>query len=329
MKHRIRPLWALASTSVLLAVGVSGCAFPGLTSAPHPRGITSAGGRGATGPTGPQGLTGPPGATGPTGATGAEGDAGLSGPQGLQGLRGLTGVTGASGPMGPTGATGLQGLAGTNGTAVLSGSGQPNSTLGGVGDFYVETSNDTLWGPKTANGGWVLGGVSLIGATGATGTTGVAGPQGMQGPMGVTGPQGPQGPMGPTGAAGAAGATGLTGPGYAFVTATGSTGPTPGVGRTYWVDVEVTVTSGASPLTGSCGVGEFPVGIVQTVFYGSINWPAFAGTAAPGFSIAGVVSLPSSGPAPTPLHVQCMTNTGTPITVNSVRWYMSPVQVAP
>lgn len=62
MKRGTRPVWALISTSMLLAVGLPGCAGTGLTSAPPHRGTTSASGRGTMGATGPRGATG---ATGP------------------------------------------------------------------------------------------------------------------------------------------------------------------------------------------------------------------------------------------------------------------------
>jgi hypothetical protein len=93
------------------------------------------------------------------------------------------------------------------------------------GDFYINTSTNELFGPKT-NGIWPAG-VSLVGpqgiqgiagpqglqgTTGATGLTGPAGAQGIQGATGAAGPQGPIGLTGPQGLAGTAGATGATGP---------------------------------------------------------------------------------------------------------------------
>lgn len=56
---------------------------------------------------------------------------------------------------------------------VLSGAGAPAANLGNVGDIYINTSNGTLYGPKTALG-W---------GSGAS----------LQGPAGPTGPQGPAG----------------------------------------------------------------------------------------------------------------------------------------
>ncbi|MDP4627001.1 MAG: collagen-like protein, partial [Schleiferiaceae bacterium] len=53
---------------------------------------------------------------------------------------------------------------------------------GALGDFYLNTASNTLFGPKTS-GGWGSG-VSLVG------------PAGAQGPQGTIGPQGPAGPVG-------------------------------------------------------------------------------------------------------------------------------------
>ncbi|MFN5372440.1 MAG: hypothetical protein ACK5B6_13350, partial [Bacteroidia bacterium] len=91
-------------------------------------------------------------------------------PAGAQGPQGLQGATGAQGPQGPAGA---------NGQTILNGTSNPISGTGALGDFYLNTATNTLFGPKTA-GGWGTG-VSLIGP---------AGPQGAQG---ATGPQGPAG----------------------------------------------------------------------------------------------------------------------------------------
>ena len=62
------------------------------------------------------------------------------------------------------GLPGPQGDAGTNGRTILSGSVNP-TTQGDNGDFYINTSTSTLFGPK-ASGTWPSG-VSLIGPQGA------------------------------------------------------------------------------------------------------------------------------------------------------------------
>jgi len=65
------------------------------------------------------------------------------------------------------------------GGAMLSGSGAPGKRLGQPGDFYLRTSDHTLYGPKTARG-WGDP-VSLVGPSGAAGAQGPAGPQGAAG----------------------------------------------------------------------------------------------------------------------------------------------------
>jgi hypothetical protein len=78
--------------------------------------------------------------------------------------------------------------AGLNLNTLRSGSSLPLPTLGANGDFYINTANWRVYGPKTTlNWG---SGASMIGATG---------PQGVPGPQGLTGPQGPQGLQGPVG----------------------------------------------------------------------------------------------------------------------------------
>ena len=146
---------------------------------------------------------------GPRGATGAQG------PAGADGLRGADGAIGPQGPAGNDGATGAQGQAGAagadgtdgaDGTSVLSGPEAPEDAIGMPGDFYLDTTESVLYGPKTDEG-WEVG-VLLVGpqgqagatgATGATGSVGATGATGLQGPAGATGATGPQGPAGPAG----------------------------------------------------------------------------------------------------------------------------------
>lgn len=67
-------------------------------------------------------------------------------------------------------ASGIQGNPGTNGNSVLNGAGAPSSGTGANGDFYIDTTNTVLYGPK-ASGSWPSG-VSLKGAIGGvTGST--------------------------------------------------------------------------------------------------------------------------------------------------------------
>ena len=157
-----------------------------------------AGATGAQGPVGPAGQNGtiiysgdgvPPASTGNNGDFYIDLSNGyLYGPKTASGwgtpvnLNGATGATGATGAKGATGATGATGAAGTQ---IRAGATAPSSTLGNVGDYYLDTTNYRLYGPKTSSG-WGTP-ISLQGPTGATGA------KGATGPAGPTGPQGPEG----------------------------------------------------------------------------------------------------------------------------------------
>ena len=101
---------------------------------------------------------------------------------------------------------------GTVGNTILSGPGNPfDQSLGQAGDFYLNTTTSTLFGPKTAIAPyWPASGTSLVGSGGGAGTQG---PVGATGPQGDTGPAGATGPAGSTGPAGPLGATGPVAPG--------------------------------------------------------------------------------------------------------------------
>ena len=86
----------------------------------------------------------------------------------------------SAGPMGPTGATGATGSTGPSGTLVRSGSSAPTSGDGNDGDWWIETTNSRLYGPK-ASGAWPGSYVSLIGPQGVQGVQGVQGIQGETG----------------------------------------------------------------------------------------------------------------------------------------------------
>lgn len=129
---------------------------------------------------------------GPTGADGADGADGLDGTDGTSFLSGsgapddvLTGVDGdmyldytAYDIYGPKTAgawgsgTSILGTVGSDGNTVLNGAVNP-TTEGVNGDFYLNTSTYTIFGPKAA-GIWPSG-VSLIGTDGLDGTDGVDG----------------------------------------------------------------------------------------------------------------------------------------------------------
>src|SRR5262249_38562576 len=100
----------------------------------------------------------------------------LVGPQGSQGIKGDTGSTGSQGPPGTTGA---QGNPGADGKTVLNGTTVPAAGTGNNGDFYIRTTTNEIYGPKTS------------GAWGSP--TSLVGPQGLPGPTGSTGSQGPPG----------------------------------------------------------------------------------------------------------------------------------------
>ena len=115
---------------------------------------------------------------------------------------------------------------GTVGNTILNGVVNPTSQgLGQVGDFYLNTATNTLFGPKTAiSPYWPAEGVVLSGGAGATGPAGPTGATGATGAAGATGPAGPTGATGAAGATGSAGADGADGQiGPAGVA--GATGP--------------------------------------------------------------------------------------------------------
>jgi collagen type VII alpha len=148
----------------------------------------STGAQGPQGPQGIQGATGATGATGPanslgigtvtTGAAGSSASATITGAAPNQTLaltipRGDTGATGSAGATGSTGATGSAGAAGADGKTVRNGSGAPSGGTGVDGDYYIDNTAHTIYGPK-ASGSWGSS-TSLVGPTGATGATGAAG----------------------------------------------------------------------------------------------------------------------------------------------------------
>ena len=194
-----------------LASGLLGQCVPGSLTGPQgPQGV-----QGSAGPQGSQGAIGLQGPQGTNGAQGSQGMIGAQGSQGTAGSLGPQGTTGAQGPIGPQGTIGAQGARGTDGFTVLSGTGAPDGGLGVNGDFYIDTTNEVIYGPKTG-GVWGTP-TSLIGPqgpagppgsqgiAGAQGTTGALGPQGTQGTTGALGPQGTQGSQGTTGSPGSGG----------------------------------------------------------------------------------------------------------------------------
>lgn len=80
------------------------------------------------------------------------------------------------GPQGIQGNAGNDGLDGADGKTILNGAADP-VTEGVDGDFYINTSSDEIFGPKSG-GVWGAG-------------TSLVGPQGVQGIQGIQGPAGP------------------------------------------------------------------------------------------------------------------------------------------
>ena len=103
---------------------------------------------------------------------------------------------------------------GTVGNTILNGVVNPTDpSMGQVGDFYLNTATNTLFGPKSAiSPYWPAEGVSLVGSGGDSGTQGAIGATGPTGADGAAGPQGLTGVAGPTGPAGSNGLDGATGP---------------------------------------------------------------------------------------------------------------------
>ena len=137
---------------------------------------------GSEGPEGPEGPQGPPGNPGPKGDPG---DQGPEGPQGDPGPEGPQGDPGPEGPEGPEGPQGDPGNDGSDGNTILNGSGAPGGGVGVDGDFYIDTTNDEIYGPKT--GGVWGSGTSLIGPTGPAGADGADGADGHTIIFAVTG----------------------------------------------------------------------------------------------------------------------------------------------
>lgn len=122
---------------------------------------------------------------------------------------------------------------------ILNGVGAPAKTIGIDGDFYIDTKNANLYGPKT-KGVWkvatslkqleirteatTIGEPGTVGPTGPKGDKGLTGDKGATGAQGLTGATGAAGPAGPIGLTGATGLTGAAGPTGA-TGATGATGP--------------------------------------------------------------------------------------------------------
>lgn len=175
-------------------------------------------GNGTTGPTGPAGQDGArfySGTSGPVSGFGASGDfwldtnagklygpkqsgawgsglllqSGQAGPTGPTGSAGSNGAAGSVGATGAAGATGATGPTGIRGATIVAGAGSPPTGAGNNGDYYLNTSNGDLYGPK-ANSAWgsVTLDLQVAGPTGATGPTGTSLSYSSTAPTGATYP---------------------------------------------------------------------------------------------------------------------------------------------
>ena len=165
---------------------------------------------------------------------------------------------------------------------LLSGKGAPKSTKGIDGDFYIDTNNMNIYGPKI-NGKWPAA-VSLKGSPGTNGINGSTGATGAKGTS-TTGNDGAPGVAGPSGAPGSTGATGPAGSG-----SPGATGPAGSNGSS-----GTNGTNGSPGTTGSIGAtgpkgetgtaGSSEVSIFNlTGVGGGTNWGLSSATATETFS---------------------------------------------
>ena len=139
---------------------------------------------------------------------------------------------------------------------ILNGVGAPTKTVGINGDFYIDTKNLNLYGPKV-KGVWKAGtslkqvdSKSVTAVIGEPGSIGERGPQGDKGDKGATGNTGATGSAGLTGAVGATGANGIDGSigATGFIGAAGAIGATGSKG-----DTGLTGAVGAQGIKGDAG----------------------------------------------------------------------------
>ena len=105
-------------------------------------------------------LKGADGEKGNDGAKGDKGDKGDKGNDGAKGDKGDKGNDGAKGEKGNDGEKGEKGEKGNDGTQIIPGIGAPTPSIGNNGDWYIDTKNKKLYGPKTQNG-WGNEGIPL------------------------------------------------------------------------------------------------------------------------------------------------------------------------
>lgn len=101
------------------------------------------------------------------------------------------GPAGKDGINGKDGVNGINGIDGKDGTIIYSGQGVPTTSLGKVGDYFMDLTNSKLYGPKTQSG-WGNG-FSMKGENGKDGKDGINGKDGTNGKDGVNGKDGKDG----------------------------------------------------------------------------------------------------------------------------------------
>ena len=113
------------------------------------------------------------------------GPQGIQGTQGNDGSDGIDGADGSDGQQGLTGPEGPDGPAGEDGRTILNGNVDPSGSIGENGDFYINTSTNYMFGPKTG-GSWGVG-TKIIGEDGPVGEDGEDGIDGEDGAKGDQG----------------------------------------------------------------------------------------------------------------------------------------------
>jgi len=132
---------------------------------------------GPIGPPGADGKTILSGAVNPTGGTGVNGDFYINtvtnfifGPKTGGVWPAGVSLVGPAGANGTNGTNGTNGAPGVDGKTVLNGAGAPGVGVGIVGDFYIDTSTNRIYGPKLV-GGWPVTSTSLVGPQGPAGSS--------------------------------------------------------------------------------------------------------------------------------------------------------------
>ncbi len=207
---------------------------------------------------------------------------GLVGPMGQAGVNGVDGVNGINGTNGSNGTNGTNG---TNGSSLLNGAAAPHVAIGAVGDFYIDTTTSTLYGPKTAST-WPAG-ISLKGSDGVDGTNGTNG-NGLLNGVGLPGAStGVDGDFylntatttlyGPK-AAGAWPSIGVSLVGSAGTNGANGTNGSNGTNGTNGTNGNTILNGSGSPSAGTGGNGDFYIDTATTTLYGPKAAGAWPGT---------------------------------------------------